>query len=153
MMAVSITSGFVVWLNFYVPNDKNEENCKKVLVHREKTSIPNDIAETLNLELLKRKLLQFAGVHSLAAEKGLGRNIEAALIRTQRRPGVSSSVESFSIRTQAQWDYERQKLDASSYLQGRSSITMLQLSYTRTCLHSKSAHAFHVYTSESYQFD
>ena len=128
-MASGDISDMVVWLNFY--NNQDSVTSNKKPVHREKTNVPKEIAEVQGRELFKKKLLDYAGVSTLAAEKGLGRNINATLIRSQRRPAVHSvqgqsvSFESFAIRTQAQWELEKAKLDNNSFLQGRKTFRYL----------------------------
>ena len=48
-------------------------------------------------------MLEFCGIRSLAAQKGIGNTIDRSFLRSVRQPG---SVKSFSIRIQKQWGSE-----------------------------------------------
>ena len=93
-----VTFPVIIILNFYV---LDKETKQKVQGHKEKTSFPLSTSRHREIDKTMRD------AKDTAAKKGLGRNIDATFMRPVRRAGC---VESFSIKTQRQWEQELPKL-------------------------------------------
>ena len=93
------------------------------MIHKEKSRFPFSTTAHRDLEVLKKTVLDFCGVQTLAELKGLGKNIETSFLRTVRSLGT---VESFCLRTQHQWENEMVFfLERESILQGMLTYVML----------------------------
>jgi hypothetical protein len=109
----SVTFPVTVVVSFYLTEASNKQ---KVLLHKEKTRFPLSNTKHIRLETLKKDVLEYCDIRSLAGQKGLGLNIDCSFLRTVRQPGV---VESFSIRTQSQWENEMPLImERNNILQG-----------------------------------
>lgn len=114
----SVTFPVTVIISFYLTEASN----KKVLIHKEKTRFPLSNTKHIRLETLKKDVLEHCDIRSLAGQKGLGLNIDCSFLRTVRQPGL---VESFSIRTQSQWENEMPFImERDNILQGIDRLTI-----------------------------
>lgn len=105
---ISVIEGAV----FYV--DPKSAGSLSFLGGKERVRIPL-IEKHFSLEVLKKHVIDFAGLKIEAEKRGLGSLIEVKLCRLAK---TTEGSKAFSINTQAQWDVERPLFGNSSILQG-----------------------------------
>lgn len=105
---ISVIEGAV----FYV--DPKSAGSLSFLGGKERVRIPLT-EKHFSLEVLKKHVIDFAGLKIEAEKRGLGSLIEVKLCRLAK---TTEGSKAFSINTQAQWDVERPLFGNSSILQG-----------------------------------
>lgn len=115
MASAGITCNIKAILSFYVTNG-NENR----LVHKEKSLIAVSSKTHSSIGVFKKYVLNYTGASEIARQKGLGENVDVSLARTFK------GRESFSIRTQQQWNNEMPQFfkdEESNLLQGKYNNT------------------------------